>query len=352
MPTSSNNKDSFWDKLVENSILSALALVLKILLLPLKIMSLLVNQFKGSLVWLPTVLLLRGQGQSSSDLLQSLLGLNARSGANCALALALPVAHVLLGFLGPMMMLAMDKLPALSRLTFSPASGQRHSHHHPSDTHVGVGGLADSQQQSCGVIGRPLQISTMQTIPWASIRNYLFAPLAEEWCFRACMVPILLAQGWSSAASIWWSTGLFGAAHLHLLMEMLLHEGMDIKAAIIAGALWEARLILCSLLGLSVPTRPPQPVHRSGSESVAPPVHVPAVLFQFAYTSCFGAYAANLLLQSGTILAPIGAHIACTNIPLNHLLVLFSNSMKPAHIDEIADTGILILRVSYVPGWK
>ena len=30
------------------------------------------------------------------------------------------------------------------------------------------------------------------------------------------------------------STGLFGAAHLHLLLEMLLHEGMDIKAAIIA----------------------------------------------------------------------------------------------------------------------
>lgn len=35
------------------------------------------------------------------------------------------------------------------------------------------------------------------------------------------------------------------------------------------------------------------------------------VLFQFAYTSCFGAYAACLLLQSGTILAPVGAHIAC-----------------------------------------
>ena len=73
MPTSSNNKDTFWDKvrpcanlflncyqtlgtveppagwvqLVENSVLSALALVLKILLLPLKIMSLLVDQFKG-----------------------------------------------------------------------------------------------------------------------------------------------------------------------------------------------------------------------------------------------------------------------------------------------------------------
>ena len=35
------------------------------------------------------------------------------------------------------------------------------------------------------------------------------------------------------------------------------------------------------------------------------------VLFQFAYTSCFGAYAACLLLQSGTVLAPVGAHIAC-----------------------------------------
>ena len=35
------------------------------------------------------------------------------------------------------------------------------------------------------------------------------------------------------------------------------------------------------------------------------------VLFQFAYTSCFGAYAAYLLLQSGTVLAPIAAHIAC-----------------------------------------
>ena len=35
------------------------------------------------------------------------------------------------------------------------------------------------------------------------------------------------------------------------------------------------------------------------------------VLFQFVYTSCFGAYAGFLLIQSRSILAPIAAHVAC-----------------------------------------
>lgn len=84
------------------------------------------------------------QGQSSSDLLLVLLGLGSQSGASSILALALPVAHVLLGFLGPLIMCIMDKPPAVVRLPFFSAVAQRHSH----DPHVSHDQAADIQQHS------------------------------------------------------------------------------------------------------------------------------------------------------------------------------------------------------------
>ena len=87
------------------------------------------------------------QDHSSSDLLKTLLGVDAPLGASVILALALPVAHVLLGFLGPLVMLVMDALPALSGF---PAAGQRRSQTHPSQAQISKGRLADPQEHSHG----------------------------------------------------------------------------------------------------------------------------------------------------------------------------------------------------------
>lgn len=92
---------------------------------------------------------------------------------------------------------------------------------------------------------------------WISLRNYLASPFFEEVIFRQQALVI-----WQCAPTTLRVIGpaiLFGAAHLH-------HA---------------------ATVGL-----------------------VPA-LFQFAYTSLFGMYAALLLLNSGTVVAPVVAHMTC-----------------------------------------
>ncbi len=80
-------------------------------------------------------------------------------------------------------------------------------------------------------------------------------------------------QGWSCKAAILWSTLMFGAAHLHLLVELLLHEGLDIQAAVMAVSL----RLCCHLL----PPPPPPLTHLSPLVpflSFPPPPLPPSIL--------------------------------------------------------------------------
>ncbi|KAK9868383.1 hypothetical protein WJX84_003999 [Apatococcus fuscideae] len=254
-PSDSKSNDNLWDRILE-----------------------LADDPSAGLVWIAVI----ERGRKLAEQLPGLLALGPQHGSvmHALLALGLAACHVMVGFLGPLMMICLDTWPCIS--TFL---NLRYPHNHRKATpHLPAPEISSKtaqpeQETARGDVatgtsrrrlqGRGLRRLNPGEIPWVSLRNYVFAPVAEEWCFRACMVPLLLDQGWSSQAAIIWSTLVFGAAHLHLLLEMLMHEGMDIRAAIIA------------------------------------------VLFQFVYTSLFGAYAAYWLIHSGTVLAPIGAHVAC-----------------------------------------
>lgn len=102
-----------------------------------------------------------------------------------------------------------------------------------------------------------------------TVRNVLVGPLCEEWCFRSCMCPLLIAGGWSTSATVFGSPLLFGCAHLHHLVEHCKKQGMSLKQ----GA---AR-----------------------------------VIFQLAYTTLFGAYAAFVLVRTGHFVSAFLAHAFC-----------------------------------------
>ena len=56
---------------------------------------------------------------------------------------------------------------------------------------------------------------------WICFRNYIIAPVAEEWCFRACMVPLLESAGYTPGVILWLCPLFFGAAHIHHVSNML-----------------------------------------------------------------------------------------------------------------------------------
>lgn len=99
------------------------------------------------------------------------------------------------------------------------------------------------------------------------IRNVVVAPLAEEFTFRACMMPLLL-QCFKPTTAIFVCPLFFGFAHAHHMLERI-KSGISIKDVII---------IAC---------------------------------FQFSYTFIFGAYSALLLVKTGHFVAPFLAHAFC-----------------------------------------
>lgn len=101
-----------------------------------------------------------------------------------------------------------------------------------------------------------------------TFRALVFAPVAEEWVFRACVLPVLLGAGAPHASAIFGSAAAFGLAHLHHGYELL----------------------------------------RQGHPPAAVAFTVAA---QFGYTTLFGCIAAFLLLHTGSIVGVILAHAFC-----------------------------------------
>ena len=106
-----------------------------------------------------------------------------------------------------------------------------------------------------------------------SLRNFVVAPFAEEFIFRACLVPILvpwLGELWT----ILLCPLFFGLAHLHHIIDWAQNgEGALIRV----------------LLGL---------------------------LMQVGYTSVFGVFSTFLFVRSGHLVSPVLAHTYCNILGL------------------------------------
>ncbi|XP_064483842.1 CAAX prenyl protease 2-like [Ornithodoros turicata] len=110
--------------------------------------------------------------------------------------------------------------------------------------------------------------SNLKNLIW--IRNHVVAPFSEEFTFRACMLPILVpCLGERSAVII--GPLFFGVAHFHHLIEKMTRTS-NMKFAIMQS------------------------------------------LFQFAYTTIFGAYSVYLFLRTGHFIAPFIAHAFCNHM--------------------------------------
>ena len=138
-----------------------------------------------------------------------------------------------------------------------------------------------------------LTVLDMRDTPPLQLARTLFvAPVAEEWVFRACVLPVAVAAGASTGGVLLYAALPFGLAHLHHAYE-----------------LW-----------------------RRGGASAA---RVAAqVTLQFSYTSAFGAIAAYLLLQSGNMLSVVIAHAFCNMIGLPDIgwvADFFSSDESPQH---------------------
>ncbi|TDH72928.1 uncharacterized protein CCR75_003100 [Bremia lactucae] len=91
-----------------------------------------------------------------------------------------------------------------------------------------------------------------------SLRTYVMGPLTEEFVFRSCMVPLLVCADFTVKQIVLGGPLIFGAAHLHHMMEYIRHGKTLKDAALIVG-------------------------------------------FQLMYTSLFGAYATFIFLRTGWI---------------------------------------------------
>lgn len=119
-----------------------------------------------------------------------------------------------------------------------------------------------------------------------NLRSYVVAPFAEEFVFRACMLPLLLP--WMGVA---WSIVVcplfFGLAHLHHLVEWYRHGNTTpFSTALLT------------------------------------------VIVQFCYTSIFGMFSAYLFVRTGHLASPVICHAFCNAMGLPSFDTVPSNSHK------------------------
>uniref|UniRef100_A0A7S0UW61 intramembrane prenyl-peptidase Rce1 n=1 Tax=Polytomella parva TaxID=51329 RepID=A0A7S0UW61_9CHLO len=118
--------------------------------------------------------------------------------------------------------------------------------------------------------------------PWIAIRTLIVAPTSEEWVFRACITPLLILQGGVNPERACFLVPLFfGAAHLHHLFDLVVHQRKALSAAFVL------------------------------------------VLFQFIFTSLFGCFGCFLFVRTGSILAPVLAHSFCNFFGLPQLTAMY-----------------------------
>eukprot|EP00977_Amphora_coffeiformis_P025033 scaffold18039_cov166-Amphora_coffeaeformis.AAC.3 len=145
---------------------------------------------------------------------------------------------------------------------------------------------------------------------WITWRNLAIAPTLEEVAFRTCMVPVLLATGLHANTVCWTAPLFFGVAHFHHAFQKLREEG----------------------------TRP---------TSVAV-----QTLFQFAYTTLFGAYATYVYIHTQSTVAVALVHGFCNWMGLpnflffqqKHVLHDYRHALLAAHVIGSACFGTSLFR--------
>ena len=115
-----------------------------------------------------------------------------------------------------------------------------------------------------------------EQLRWVALRNLIIAPLVEELMFRACIVPAILSTGMAHGRICAIAPLFFGVAHMHH-GAVRLSKGESLQTVLIQS------------------------------------------LFQFAYTSIFGAYAAFVYIRSRSLLAVFVAHSVCNALGLPSL---------------------------------
>lgn len=105
---------------------------------------------------------------------------------------------------------------------------------------------------------------------WISLRNWVLAPIAEEFLFRACLIRLWVGAGFPPANIVLYSPICFALAHVHHFVEH---------------------------------------VRRTRSKKEA----LLQVAFQVFYTSLFGMYSSFLLVRTGSIVAVILTHTFCNH---------------------------------------
>lgn len=113
------------------------------------------------------------------------------------------------------------------------------------------------------------QLDADSVAPLQLLRNLLMAPATEEFCFRACMAPLFLLQGYSMKQTVFLTPIMFGVAHAHHLLEMVRFQGARLSSAIAV------------------------------------------VVFQFVYTTVFGWYATHVFLSTGHLAGAVAVHAFC-----------------------------------------
>jgi prenyl protein peptidase len=122
--------------------------------------------------------------------------------------------------------------------------------------------LSDPDDWSLTQVSRSLRRAKL-----IAARNFVVAPICEEWAFRACMCPLLRAAGFSFLQCVVIPPLLFGVAHAHHVVLMLRGRSL---ASVVA-----------------------------------------TVVFQVFYTTLFGSMASFFFLVSGSIVGPIISHSFC-----------------------------------------
>ena len=109
--------------------------------------------------------------------------------------------------------------------------------------------------------------TNVQSLIWW--RNFVVAPIAEEWVFRACMIPVLALAGFGFWAKVFIPPLFFGVAHTHHVLSVLKDRGVSMQQAVVVTA------------------------------------------FQAFYTTVFGSMAAYYFLMTNCVYGPILAHAFC-----------------------------------------
>lgn len=141
---------------------------------------------------------------------------------------------------------------------------------------------------------------------WTLLRNSIIAPATEEIVFRFCMVPVLRSTGMSTWSVSFAAPLFFGFAHVHHALLKLRQGG--------------------------------------GTLSI-----IFETLFQFAYTSAFGAYVSYVFLRTGSLGAVVACHTFCNAMGVPDLSFLHRDSPQ-YHRRTLLMTTLVLGLIGFVVG--